>query len=384
MDRTRVAASRACIEHRCLFNFAASYSDGGYKRLHAYARWFDGHGGAWFAIHPRCSGLMTEFPRNRYFVVASTRLARLYDDWRYLRPLTAAIGQPDLYYAYGIPLYRRVGRVNWFHLSNVLTLNTAGLPVAPLDRLKFHILGRRIRRGLPLADVISAESSHSLGLLAAGGTAHQCVSVNGSDDELGYMSDPGMAVRGDIATVLGTYRYKAPQESWQVFRMLKARNPNLKLMIIGNATALPAPLRRDADVIVRGNLGRSEVVDCLLRSKYYLSATHVENSYNAASEGIFLADESYISDIGPHRELISGSRFERLSLPGVSVPLLHVKRADLSSAGLKAWNTVIADMLTTACHALHRSRAAAEHSRSLAADSVTSLPRRLTPTGTGD
>jgi hypothetical protein len=44
--------------------------------------------------------------------VAISRLSCLFDDWGYLQ----AIGRPELYYSYGIPLYRRFGRVNWFHL----------------------------------------------------------------------------------------------------------------------------------------------------------------------------------------------------------------------------------------------------------------------------
>lgn len=38
------------IEFPFLFNFAASHSGSGYKRLHEYARWFDGNGGTTFAI----------------------------------------------------------------------------------------------------------------------------------------------------------------------------------------------------------------------------------------------------------------------------------------------------------------------------------------------
>src|SRR5712671_8230609 len=101
------------IENRFLLNFAASYSEGGYKRLEAYARWFNSRGGAWFAIHPRCSHLITHFPNNRYFPVAGSRLARLFDDWGDLQAIGKTIGRPELYYSYGIPLYLRFGRVNW-------------------------------------------------------------------------------------------------------------------------------------------------------------------------------------------------------------------------------------------------------------------------------
>jgi hypothetical protein len=336
------------IENRFLLNFAASYSEGGYKRLHAYAQWFDRRGGACFAIHPHCSHLITQFPNNRYFPVAKSRLTRLIDDWGYLRTIGRAIGRPELYYSYGIPLYMPFGRINWFHLSNVLPLSTAGVPLSWPDRLKFHLLGRRIRRGFALADIISAESRSSLGLIDPRTCPNMLVSVNGSDDELQSMRELNAQPKDNIAVVLGTYRYKALEESWRVFERLRTDNCGLELVIIGNDKFVPQSLRRDPNVIVRGVLQRSEVTECLRRCRFYISTTHAENSYNAASEAIFLADESFISDIGPHRELLAASRFQRVSIPGVARPLLRVERTELSSTALKSWDSVVTEMVTTA------------------------------------
>src|SRR5262249_9092459 len=148
------------VANAFLFNFAASRSEGGYKRLYEYSRWFNSRGGAWFAIHPLCEPLRQQFPRNRYFIVDRSNLKRLCDDWSYLRPLLQTIGQPELYYAYGIPLYARIGQVNWAHLNNVLTLSTRDVPLSLFHRMKVAYLGGRIRRGFALADVISAESQY--------------------------------------------------------------------------------------------------------------------------------------------------------------------------------------------------------------------------------
>jgi hypothetical protein len=331
-----------------LLNFAASYAEGGYKRLHAYAEWFDRHGGAWFAIHPQCSHLIAQFPNNRYFPVARSRVTRLVDDWSYLRTIGRTIGRPELYYSYGIPLYLPFGQVNWFHLSNVLPLRTAGIPVSWPDRLKFFLLGQRIRRGFALADVISAESRSSLGLIDPHTCSNMLVSVNGSDDELQSMRTPSTQPKDNIAVVLGTYRYKALEESWCVFRQLKAGNPGLRLEIIGNGKFVPERVRRDPDVVVHGVLQRAAVIDRLRRCRFYISTTYAENSYNAASEAVFFADESYISDIGPHRELLATSRFQRIWIAGVPRPLLHTLRSGLSSDALKSWDDVITEMVTTA------------------------------------
>ncbi|MFL6601423.1 MAG: hypothetical protein ACJ8R9_08830 [Steroidobacteraceae bacterium] len=340
------------IENRFLLNFAASYSEGGYKRLEAYARWFNARGGAWFAIHPRCSHLITQFPNNGYFPVARSRLTRLFDDWGYLQDIGRTIGRPDLYYSYGIPLYLRFGRVNWFHLSNVLPLGTRGIPLSITDQLKFRLLGQRIKRGFALADVISAESRYSLGLVEAAGCPDLCLSVNGSDDELQSMHALDMQPKDNLAVVLGTYRYKALEESWRVFQQLRVAHRGLKLVIIGNEKFIPRKLRHDPQVVVRGVLEHSEVSDALRKARFYISTTYAENSYNAASEAIFLVDESYVSDIGPHRELLAASRFQRVHIAGVDRPLLYMKRSELSGTVLKSWDCVVTEMVTTARSAL--------------------------------
>jgi hypothetical protein len=127
--------------------------------------------------------------------------------------------------------------------------------------------------------------------------------------------------------------------------MLKKTNSELQLMIIGNSQTVPEEFRGNPDITVRGVLTRPEVIDCLRKTRFYISTTYIENSYNAASEGIFLADESYISDIGPHRELLMNTRFDEVSVPGVKRPLLHVNRDDLCGANLKTWETVISEMI---------------------------------------
>jgi glycosyltransferase involved in cell wall biosynthesis len=333
------------IGNRFLFNFAVSYTGGGYKRLYEYAKWFAANGGAWFIVHPNCGSLLTEFPSNRYFVVKQSRLERIREDCRYLAAIGAEIGKPEFYYAYGIPIYYPFGNINWFHLSNVLPLAVSGIPVSPFDRLRLGILGRRIRLALVNADVISAESNYSLGLLNDKRAARLFLSVNGSNDEIDYIQRASAERKDDIATVVGTNSHKAIEDSFRVFEMLKRDHERLKLMIIGNAKDVPRGLRRERSVVVRGLLARAEVVNCLKRSKYYISTTLIENSYNAASEGIFIADESYISDIGPHRELLMNMHYDEVLVPMLGRRLLHVRRSDLFGGNLKTWTTVIDEMI---------------------------------------
>ena len=334
------------IEYRFVFNFAASYSGGGYKRLHEYAKWFNENGGAWFVIHSRCADLTTEFPNNKFFIARQSRIGRLYNDSGYLKTIREGMGcSPELHYSYGIPLYSRFGRINWFHLSNVLPFRTARVPLSPVGRLKAAYLGRKIRAGFDKADVISAESKSSLTLLDRGVSEKLFLSVNGSDDEIAHLQVKAVVDKENIATVVGTTTYKALEDSFRVFEMLKTTNPDLKLMVIGNPNWIPHALRGRDGVVICGSLARAAVMDCLRKSRYYISTTCIENSYNAASEGIFLADESYISDIGPHRELLVRETFDIVSVPGVGRTLLKVRRESLSGVNLKSWNTVVGEMI---------------------------------------
>jgi hypothetical protein len=334
------------ITNDYVFNFAASYSSGGLKRLIEYAKWFSKNGGAWFVIHPLCADLIDQYPNNRYFVAKQSRFKRLYDDCGYLPALLESMGAvPELYYSYGIPLYSRFGRINWFHLSNVLPIQAKGIPISLTERLTFYYLGWRFRRGFRNADVISAESNSSLHLLDGEDPRKLFLSVNGSDDELSQFQDGRIEGKENVVTVVGTHRYKALGESFRLFQMLKEKNSLLKLIILGNEHWVPKSLRDAKDVIVPGMIPRPQVIDYLRKTKIYISTTLVENSYNAASEAIVFADESYISDIGPHRELLLNMPFDRVQVPGVSRPLLHVKREDLSGANLKTWDAVVLDMI---------------------------------------
>jgi hypothetical protein len=333
------------VAYPYLFDFSASQVGGGLKRLHEYARWFDAHGGASFMVHTGSESLRDEFPRNRFFVVRRTIVNRMLDDFGPVREALTSLGSvPDCYYSYGIPLYQRVGRVNWFHVSNVLPLFRRNVPLTLRARVRLMLLGRRIRRGLRYADVISAESNSSLALLDPEYRDRLFLSVNGSDDELASVGNAQPPAKEPVATVVGTYPHKTLAETYRVFRMLKAKDGRLKLVIFGEANSVPTLLQRDPDVVVKGSRPRTEVIDQLRRSKYYISTTTIENSYNAAAEGIFLADESYISDIGPHRELLTGMPHDRFMMPESGPVLLHVARSQLSGLNLKSWDDVVCAM----------------------------------------
>jgi glycosyltransferase involved in cell wall biosynthesis len=336
------------LEHLFLLNFAASYSEGGYKRLYEYSRWFNQHGGTYFAIHPRCAHLAKEFPSNRFFVVAQSRLRRLFDDRSYLNKILEDIGQPDLYFAYGIPMYGPVGRINWAHLNNILTVGTHVAPISKLHRLKYWYLGRRICRGFAKSDVISAESRFSLQVIAAAGFGNLFLSKNGADDEIASLRQGNHAPAENVATVVGTHNHKALRETLVVFQMLKQEHQQLKLVVIGDARRVPDVMRHRPDVEIRDALPRPAVIEFLRRSRYYISTTYVENSCNGASEGVFLAQTSFITDIPPHAELLAGEQFDHVTVPGLSRPFLRLERSRLRGLNLESWDTIVNAMVAKA------------------------------------
>ncbi|MHB1193038.1 MAG: glycosyltransferase family protein [Longimicrobiales bacterium] len=339
-----------------LFNFARSVRGGGFKRLFEYAKWFDRNGGAYFAVNVLSQErLANSFPRNRYFPVDQPLRRRIYDDWGYLREITKEMGRPEFYYAYGIPVYKRLGRVNWFHLSNVLPVHSLrGIPVGTMDRAKARYLGWKIRRHFRDADIISAESRWSLGLIGGEDPKKLFLSVNGSDDELKYLSRGRSLQRKDTAIVVGTRPYKSLGDSLRVFDMLRAVRSGLTLLVFGEEEYVPLKLRRSRSVEIMGLVDRSDLTRHLSEARYYLSTTLIENSSNADAEGATLAAESYLSDIGPHRELFEGVPSRMVEVPGIRRKLFHVMGEDLAFAPVVSWDQVITGMLDRLSGAFHQ------------------------------
>lgn len=334
------------VKYKFLFNFAVTRTGGGLKRLLEYANWFHENGGAWFIIHPNCSFLCEEFPNNRYFIVNQKRIQRVFNDCSYIPDIIKKIKKPNLYYSYGIPVYSRIGNVNWFHLSNILPLKSKGVRISFFDRyVRYPILRLKIVKNYKNADTISAESQSSLNIINSGTNKNLVLSVNGSDDELDFINCFQIIEKDNIAVVVGTQEYKSLLDSYIIFESLKEKNSSLKLYLIGERAPVPSQLVNNENVILTGSLDRSEVINWLKRAKFYISTTRIENSFNAASEGVFLAEESYISDIGPHQELLEHEVFKRVRFSAVSKAVLHAKRKNISGKNIKPWNEIIIDMI---------------------------------------
>lgn len=331
-------------KNKYLFDFSSSFIGGGLKRLSEYSNYFNINGGAFFLIHPNSQELIDTYPLNKYLVIRKNKLQQLTNNQKHLIDFFSINSDFDLYYSYGIPILKRYAEVNWMHISNILPFIDDAFPLTFLETTKIKILRKTFQYGVKNADIVSAESQASLKHIKS---KKLFLSENGSDDEIRLFQNAKSheLIRKDIAVVLGTYRYKDLNAAYEIFTMLRLKNRNLKLIIIGDKSPVPLEILGDPNVSLMGLLPRNEVIKYLLNSKYYLSATLVENSYNAASEGIFLSKTSYISDIPPHRELLNNCNFEESKLTSSGRTFLKVKSADLTTQNIKTWEQVISELI---------------------------------------
>lgn len=327
-----------------LFNFSASYFGGGLKRILAYLKWFNAQGGACFILNHRLKGIEHNFPANRYHFLCQNSIEKAMNYSSSLNRFITEFGNIDLYYSYGIPLPYRPGRVNWFHLANVLTLMNARKYVHFKRSLELRLLGFLIKRSIRRADVISAESESSLAHFEHSLKNKLVLSVNGSDDEITAYRNKTSKVE-NRAVAVGTCQYKCIDDVYKIYLNLRKYSPELSLVIVGIKEDIPDSIKEDNLVVMPEVLSQPQVCELLKSAKYYITSTLIENSYNAASEGAFLAQESFVSDIGPHRELLKGTRFKVMNNLGTRVASLQVRREDLNVLHLKTWDQVIVEVI---------------------------------------
>jgi hypothetical protein len=188
-----------------LFNFSASYIGGGFKRLFEYAKFFNDSGGAVFLIHPKCHSLELEFPKNKYYFSTQSKLKRLMNDFSNVENILEDLGEPYAYYSYGIPLTKKFGEINIFHISNILPFRFTEFQLSFFMNLKMNLLRSRILISFSHADIISAESKSSFENVDLKWKHKFFVSPNGNDEEIENNCETEFE---NSAIVVGTYFYK--------------------------------------------------------------------------------------------------------------------------------------------------------------------------------
>lgn len=331
-----------------LFNFSSSYSGGGLKRLMAYMNWFHQRGGAHFIVNKRLDGELKCFDANTFHYVDICAFDKFINKQTYVEKIIASIGRCEFYYSYNVPMKDFRANVSWFHLSNVLPLcGTRGLSIPSRRRIELWWLGIITKKGLRYCNIASAESEFSTKLLGVDGVRKRTISANGADNELEIVARRNNQNTEQIAVVVGTYFHKNIEDSYTVYRHLKRCNPRLKFVIIGDQNTIPDNVKQDPSVNLKGIIEHNEALQILSRARFYISTSLIENSWNAASEGAVLAQESIISKIPPHLELLEGAEFTELDEIETRSTMLGIKRDQIDLDKLKTWDEIISNMVET-------------------------------------
>ena len=126
-------------------------------------------------------------------------------------------------------------------------------------------------------------------------------------------------------------------------------------MIIGDENTVPDHIKRDTSVILKGVIKHEEALQILSNAKFYISTSLIENSWNAASEGVILAQQSIISKIPPHLELLEDSGFTGLEELNTRNQMLYVTRDQVNINKLETWDKIISDMISVSKKRYHAS-----------------------------
>ena len=103
-------------------------------------------------------------------------------------------------------------------------------------------------------------------------------------------------------------------------------------------------IKNDQCVDILDELPHCQVLTLLSSARFYINTSKVENSWNAASEGVLLARESFISGIKPHLELVDIIAHDKYIFEN---GIVHVEKKNLTSKGLLTWSNIILDMIKT-------------------------------------
>ena len=219
-------------------NFSSTYTGGGLRKLLETAKWFDRTDGGHFIVHQKAFNYIKDYSnKNVYYVVTQNRIKRLFQDGYYLQNILDVIGTPDIYFSYGIPVFFRIGKVNWFHISNALSLTTRKIDLSLILRLKMILLKYRILKSLDNVQIISGDSEFSLKLIKDASqrkldSIYFSVLPNGfNENELNNVQQT-VNDEEHYAITIGTHTYKKLSIAFRLFKFLQEKDTKLKKFII--------------------------------------------------------------------------------------------------------------------------------------------------------
>tara|TARA_B100001059_G_C17825125_1_gene580872 strand:- start:28 stop:1086 length:1059 start_codon:yes stop_codon:yes gene_type:complete len=308
-------------KHKWLFNFSSSTVGGGLIRILETIKWFDSNNGSYFIVNYRIKDLVSKYNKNnKYFFVSDNKFKRLLSDGYYIPRIIDEIGIPDVYFSYGIPVFKEIGRINWFHISNALTLKTDKISLPLKTLIQMMILKKRIIKSMRYTDIATGESEFSINLLKqeAGKRNFKChydVLPNGYNiKSIKEIVNKKRELLLKYAVSIGTYKYKKIEIALELFHHIKEANNLKKFIIVGSASNIPRSVINDKFVEIVPSMSRENLLNLLYNAEYYISTSQIENSSNAVLEALLLSKNIILSNIPSHNEMLRNFKTKTITL----------------------------------------------------------------------
>ena len=312
-----------------LFNFSSSWNAGGFERTKETVKWFDNNLGAYFIINNRIKNEISKHnKKNKYFFVSQNKIKRLLVDGYYMPKIIDEIGRPDVYFSYGIPVFNDIAKINWFHISNALTLKTKNISLPLIKRIQMWILKNRIIKSMKHVNIATGESEFSVKLLKdeVNNKKIKCyynVLPNGYDMSIiENVLNKKRKTSYKYGITIGTYAYKKLEVALELFHELKKLKKLKKFIIIGSFNNIPKSLINDRFIEFKSNISRKELFDLLYNAEYYISASQIENSSIAVLEALLLSQNIVLSNIPSHNEMLMNLKTKKMILKNYNIDFI--------------------------------------------------------------
>ena len=312
-----------------LFNFSSSWNAGGFERTKETVKWFDNNLGAYFIINNRIKNEISKHnKKNKYFFVSQNKIKRLLVDGYYMPKIIDEIGRPDVYFSYGIPVFNDIAKINWFHISNALTLKTKNISLPLIKRIQMWILKNRIIKSMKHVNIATGESEFSVKLLKdeVNNKKIKCyynVLPNGYDMSIiENVLNKKRKTSYKYGITIGTYAYKKLEVALELFHELKKLKKLKKFIIIGSFNDIPKSLINDRFIEFKSNISRKELFDLLYNAEYYISASQIENSSIAVLEALLLSQNIVLSNIPSHNEMLMNLKTKKMILKNYNIDFI--------------------------------------------------------------
>ena len=332
-------------KHKWLFNFSSSTVGGGLIRILETIKWFDSNNGSYFIVNYTIKDLVSKYnKKNKYFFVSDNKFKRLLSDGYYIHRIIDEIGIPDVYFSYGIPVFKEIGKINWFHISNALTLKTDKISLPLKTLIQMMILKKRIIKSIRYTDIATGESEFSVNLLKqeAGKRNFKChydVLPNGYDiTSIKEIVNKKRELLVKYAVTIGTYKYKKIKVALDLFHHIKESNNLKKFIIVGSVSNIPRSVINDKFVEIIPSVSRENLLNLLYNAEYYISTSQIENSSNAVLEALLLSKNIILSNIPSHNEMLKNIKTKTITLNNIEFN--SIKNIDNNKIEAISWGEV--------------------------------------------